>query len=996
MLQLIDIKKDYLSADEKVEALKGINLQFRKNEFVSILGPSGCGKTTLLNMIGGLDHYTSGDLVIDGVSTKDYTDADWDAYRNHSIGFVFQSYNLIPHQSVLANVELALTLSGVSKAERRKRAIAVLEQVGLKDQIRKKPNQMSGGQMQRVAIARALVNNPDILLADEPTGALDSVTSVQIMELLKEIAKDRLVIMVTHNPALADEYSTRIIRLLDGQITDDSNPFDSTEEKKPREKAADSSVKKKPAMSFLTALSLSLNNLMTKKGRTILTAFAGSIGIIGIALILSLSNGINSYIFRVQEDTLSSYPISIQSENVDMSALITSLMGARQERLENEHELDAVYSANVMAEMMNTFLYAETQKNNLALFREYLQNSNILDYASNVQYVYDLPLNIYTTEPNGEIIKTDVPTLMQRIYSQMGIEIDTDSAAGIGRGGNNFNSMKIWQEILPGENGELVSPLLQEQYDLIYGTWPQAYNEALLIVNERNEVSDVTLGVLGLKSAEDIFREIQADKDSKPESALLSFSYEEFCGKEFKLIPAGDFYQKNADGTYTDLFATEKGLEYLYGSKKAVDLKICGVIRQNEEAVSGMLEAGTIGYPAALVDYLIDRAAECEVVKDQLADESVDAISGLPFKTQDTEEYTDEEKIALIREYLGTLSAAEKAAAFLDGKGTPSENEVSAFVEQTLANATRETLEAQAIAAFKEQEQEGVDTSYIADYITQMSDEELFGAVGEFIARNYRATYRETVEQNLAAFPQEQLAAMLTAAIVPGTENSFSDEIMLALFDLYMPATYSDSTLEDNLALIGSVNKETPSAINIYVKTFRNKDEVADMISTYNDAHEEADQISYTDYMALLMSSVSTIINAISYVLVAFAAISLIVSSIMIGIITYISVLERTKEIGILRAIGASKKDIARVFNAETIIEGFASGAIGILVTLLLILPINWIIRSLTGISNIGAIMPTGGAIALVIISIVLTLIAGLIPSRLAANKDPVIALQTE
>ncbi len=995
MLKLIDIKKDYLSESDKVEALKGINLSFRKNEFVSILGPSGCGKTTLLNLIGGLDHYTSGDLVICGKSTKDFKDRDWDTYRNHSIGFVFQSYNLIPHQSVLANVELALTLSGVSKAERRKKAADALEKVGLKDQMKKRPNQLSGGQMQRVAIARALVNDPEILLADEPTGALDSVTSIQIMDLLKEISSDKLVIMVTHNPDLAKDYSTRIIQLLDGKVVDDSAPYDGNE--MVESKKAGKKKEKNPSMSLFTALSLSMNNLMTKKGRTLLTAFAGSIGIIGIALILSLSNGINAWINSVQEDTLSSYPITIQAETVDMSALMVSLMGLNQENEENKHDLDAVYASKVMHEMVNSMNNAGVETNNLTLFKEFLDNNgeNIQDYISNILYSYDLGMHIYTKDENGKILESDTQEMMKEVLGAMGLSEETLGAAGSNSISTmGFDSIKLWQEMIANEDGTGISPLLTEQYDVIYGHWPKEYNEVVLVVNQNNELSDVVLCGLGLKSTEETVEEMLASQRGEIlDTTKKSWQYEELCEKEFKLFLPSDLYQKNVGGGYTLLTDTEKGLDYLYGSDKGVTLKISGIIRQNEDAVAGMM-TGALGYTTALTDHLLEKLADSTILREQKDNPKEDILLGLPFLPDDYKEPENAEKAQKIKEYLLSLDASKLAEIYRDISSTPTDEYLDQTARQNLSGKTRAELEAMVMQSLSQAEQEGTDLSYITDYIAQMSDEELFDAILDGAKEQIALQYKEAAMANLANYTSDQLSMMFTASLQ--NPQVYSEDDLVGFYDKYMPESHSKSDLEQNLKLLGYADEKSPSAVNIYAKSFEDKDAISEIITRYNEGKDEEDAISYTDYVALMMSSVSTIINAISYVLVAFVSISLVVSSIMIGIITYISVLERTKEIGILRAIGASKKDISRVFNAESVIEGFAAGAIGIGITLLLIIPINIIIQYVSGIPTLGAELPVVGGVSLVIISVLLSFIAGLIPSRFAAKKDPVEALRTE
>jgi putative ABC transport system permease protein len=981
MLVLKGITKQYSVGDSVVDALRGVDIEFRKNEFVSILGPSGCGKTTLLNIIGGLDQYTNGDLIINGRSTKQYKDRDWDTYRNHSIGFVFQSYNLIPHQTVLSNVELALTLSGVSKAERRRRAIEVLEQVGLGDQIHKKPNQMSGGQMQRVAIARALINNPDILLADEPTGALDSATSVQVMELLKEIAKDRLIIMVTHNPDLAEQYSSRIIRLIDGKVTDDSAPYHGTTVEATTAKASKKGSKERTSMSFLTALSLSLNNLMTKKGRTFMTSFAGSIGIIGVALILSVSTGVQAYIDRVQEDTLSSYPIMLEDETVDLSSMIGSLMVTSDETENTNHEHDRVYVNTMLYDLINSVNSMETNQNNLKAFKQHLENSPELhEYASAIQYQYDFDMNILVKDPNGKINKSDAMALLEDMFSQTPGASTMMSAS---------SSYKIWEEMLPGSNGELINDLLMEQYDVLYGKWPEAYNEVVLVVDSNNEISDLALYSLGLRTDEEI-QEITKQAFSQEQidiSSLGSWSYEEICAKEFKLVIASDKYQKQSNGTYVDLSTTETGMNYLYNNTElATDLKIVGIIRASEDAVASMM-SGSLAYTSALTDYVLEKSANASALREQIANPDTDIFSGLPFATDDATELTDEQKIEAIKGYFSSIDFAKKAELYTAIMSVPSAETVSTTVSQYMAMMQRPDLEKMLIAAIAQQM--GVEEGNVSSYVTAMDDATLNEYAVQILSAKVAADYAAQVAAKFAALSQVELATMF--------DNSpWTDAEYLAFYESYMPTDVSESTYEENLKLLGNVDKESPSAIYLYASNFENKDMIADFISAYNDSVPEEDKINYTDYVALMMSSISTIINAISYVLIAFVAISLIVSSIMIGIITYVSVLERTKEIGILRAIGASKKDISRVFNAETLIVGFTAGLIGILVTLLLLIPINLILHAVTDIEILSAQLPVAGAIILVFISMFLTFIAGLIPSRVAAKKDPVTALRTE
>ena len=982
MLTLKDIRKDYVVGDTTVHALRGVSISFRESEFVSVLGQSGCGKTTLLNIIGGLDQYTDGDLVINGRSTREYKDRDWDTYRNHTIGFVFQSYNLIPHQSVLANVELALTISGVDKAERRERAVKVLERVGLGDQLNKKPNQMSGGQMQRVAIARALINDPDILLADEPTGALDSETSVQIMELLQEIAKDKLVVMVTHNAELAERYSTRIVRLLDGQITGDTDPFDPEGAEPPREDVG----KKKPSMSFLTALSLSFNNLKTKKARTLLTAFAGSIGIIGIALILSLSNGIQTYINQVQEDTLSTYPLTIEAQAADLSSMIESMAGVASDS--EEHELDAVYSNVILYDLMDSLMSMDTETNDLESFKDFLDENggNINEYTSAIQYVYDPNFDIYTEDADGNVVKSDVVELLNELMANM---YGGDFSSYFDTMGDFYSSFESWQEMLPGDNGELISPTLTEQYDVIYGSWPQDYNEVVLVVDQNNEVSDLVLYTLGLRTQDELNASLEAYMNGETVDAeVQSWSYEDLCGLTFKLVGYYDKYVfDDTTGTYTDVSGTEAGLEYLYDNDDiGIELKISGIVRRNPDAVAGMM-SGAIGYTSALKDYVIADSQGSDVVVDQYANPDVDVITGLPFATGDEQEHSVEEIKAEVDDYIASLNDEDKALLYTDLMSTPSDDYLDTAVQQALGSLSREDIESMMISGYAEEM--GVDEDAVRDYIEQMDDDTLMEYVAEMARTSISEQYAEAVSEQMSSLSQQQLAMALGM-------TELSDWQYGHIYNELMPARYSDSTYDNNMKLFGFVDEESPDGINLYATTFADKDEIARIIDEYNASVGEEQQISYTDYVAILMSSISTIINAISYVLIAFVAISLVVSSIMIGIITYISVLERTKEIGILRAIGASKRDISNVFNAETLIEGLTAGLIGIGLTLLLNIPINAIVQHLTGIESLKAILPAAGAVILVVISMLLTFIAGLIPSRFAAKRDPVEALRTE
>ncbi len=1305
MLKLCGITKQYQLGDNTIDALRGVDLEFRECEFVSILGPSGCGKTTTLNIIGGLDRYTDGDLIINGRSTKEYKDSDWDAYRNHSIGFVFQSYNLISHQTVLANVELALTLAGVSRSERRRRAIAALEQVGLGDQLDKLPSQMSGGQMQRVAIARALINDPDILLADEPTGALDSETSVQVMKLLKEVAKDRLVIMVTHNPELAEEYSTRIVRLKDGLVIDDSDPYRS--EEAPVLTGKEAKAGKKPSMSFLTALSLSLTNLRTKMGRTVLTAFAGSIGIIGIALILALSTGINNYINKVQEDTLSSYPITIQAETTDMSSLLAGFMEAREDAWSGERDPDRVYSSTVMFDMMNSMVNAQTQTNNLEAFRAWLEagGGGIKDMA-HVDYDYDFDFDFYTTDEDGVILKCDVMSLME---SAMGSMFGGDYSSYFSSSmGSMYSSMDVWSELLAGDGGELISQQTKDQYEMLYGRWPENYDEVVLFISPRNEISDLMLYALGLMPSDEM-EQVMTDmmNGKEVETDKRSWTYEELANISFKLILPAEYWQYDAaTGAYTDMSATDAGMDYLYNSDDVgLRLKVSGVARALPD--TNGRASGSIGYTSALTAWAIDATGGMEIVQKQLDDPDTDVFTALPFPTEDDVEPTDQEKAKAIAEHLSGLSTLEKAEAYIDVMSQPSKEYVDGIVDGQMADMTRESIEEMILEQYASEM--GVDEETIRSYIADMSDEELFDRVREAIESAVTRQYAQMVSQQLSALSTDQLAELLDGALEGAGENSdagddgaedtgaaatalsaarteagrivtlsapataelairtlaaplpaetaqpgassdpepapaptesapepsesapepsaspapeesaapseslppeesaapseslppeesaepgesvepsapaiqlpegweawgmaewmawfqqsgmsmeeafavlppeaqarlaelfpfppassnpetspqpsespepgasqeptesipptetpsqeptpsnqlpagwqswgaaqwmawfqgsgmsmqqayatlppaaqarvaqlfsqaqtpgassplpggsdipgvsgvpglsglpgglqgdipglsgetggtaqgpFEDWQLVYLYDNYMPATVSDSTYEENLDRLAYVRSESPSTISIYATTFAEKDQIADLIAEYNASVEnEDDQITYTDYVALLMSSITDIISGISYLLIAFVSISLIVSSIMIGIITNISVLERTKEIGILRAVGASKRDVSRVFNAETFIVGLAAGLLGILVSVLLTFPINAVIHDLTDLTDLNAVLPPAGAVVLVCISMVLTVVAGLIPARSAARKDPVEALRSE
>ncbi len=1002
MLELKNITKEYSTGGEPVEALRGISLQFRDSEFVSILGPSGCGKTTMLNIIGGLDQYTTGDLIINGRSTKDFRDRDWDGYRNHSIGFIFQSYNLIPHQTVLQNVELALTLSGASKSGRRERAKKALEQVGLANQLKKRPSEMSGGQMQRVAIARAIVNNPDIILADEPTGALDTETSIQVMEILKEISKDRLVIMVTHNPELAERYSTRIVRVLDGKITSDSRPLSEaelrTQQAEDQRKSSDTAKKKKPSMSFSTAFHLSLKNLFTKKGRTLLTSFAGSIGIIGIALILAVSQGTTSYINAIQEDTLSSYPITLEAQSMDLSTLMSAFIGAAHSN--TSHENDAVYQKPMVYDMVNALSSSNSTENDLKSFKKYLEetlvdsDSSVLQGAlSGVQYTYDTNLLVYTKNIDGDIIHSDSQDLMRDLlleYFGMDLSSMMNMSEEYGMSAMSSmspaaSSMTLWQEMLSGNDGELINPLLKKQYDVVYGSWPTAYNEIVLVLDENNEIDDMALYALGLISKEDMDAVMKAAVDKSditvPEK---HWSYAELCDMEFRVILNSNCYTLDEHtGLYTDLRSTNAGLRYLYDN--AVPLKISGVIRPSKDAVSTML-SGSIGYTGELTRYIVRQSSESPALLAQQETPGTDIFTGLPFR-EAASDLSDTQKEADFRAYIANLSESDAANVYTQILCIPSSSAVDSFVSQTLGSMTREDLESAMLSAMTAET--GMNSDELMSYMRSMSDEDLTELFTQALEAQYKAQYAEQVRTQLSAMTVPQLAAALTAEAA-----NYTTEQCAAYYDEVM--NFSDSTYTDNLQTLGYVDLDSPSSINLYASSFEDKDTLEDMIAQYNETVDDLSKIEYTDYVGLMMSSVTSIINAITYVLIAFVAVSLIVSSIMIGVITLISVQERTKEIGILRAIGASKRNVSSMFNAETVIIGFTSGALGVLVTYLLCLPINWILQRLTGIHSLSAYLPVPAAVALILISMALTLISGIIPSRSAAKKDPVVALRSE
>lgn len=883
MLTLSNIHKEYASGELRVEALKGVSLSFRKNEFVAVLGPSGCGKTTLLNIIGGLDRYTQGDLIIKGRSTREYKDADWDSYRNHSVGFVFQSYNLIPHQTVLSNVELALTLGGVPAKERRRRAVQALERVGLGDQLNKKPNEMSGGQMQRVAIARALVNDPEILLADEPTGALDSETSVQIMDVLKEIASDRLVIMVTHNPELAAQYATRTIRLLDGRVTDDTMPFDGQDDmaQPPARTGATS-------MHFGTALHLSLNNLMTKKGRTFMVALAGSIGIIGIALILSLSNGVNEYIKSVEEDTLAQYPLTIESETMNQSALLTAMMSASSGK-DIPHEEGRVYSSNVMGDLMSAMV-SEVNANDLPSFKAYLDGSQeIADMTSSIAYEYGSTLRIYNRNAVGGVQQVQPSTVIDTMtnssmMSNANALASMSSMSSLSQMTSMYN-MNVFFELAGA------SVHRSGSYELLAGHMPQKYDELLLVVGEDDDISDTTLYTLGLRDQSEVQQLFMTLlTGSTVQTETISYSYDDLLNLTFTLVLPGNLYQEQGDGIYADISGDEAAMSQALD--QGVTLHIAGIARSSSNSMISSMMAGGVGYTHELVEYVVSANNETPAVKAQRAHPDTDIFTGINFSG-------------------------------------------------------------------------GVDME----------------------------PSMEMLDAYLNSLPQEQQTA------VRAMIGMMSEERILSMMRAEMAKQKTDATYESNLAKLNATNLDTPTQIKIYPIDFESKQRIVDLIEQYNAQMQAAGHaegvIRYTDYVGSLMSSVTTIVDTISYVLIAFVSISLVVSSIMIGIITYISVLERTKEIGILRAMGASKGDVSRVFTAETLIIGLVAGFLGVLVTWLLTFPINALIHHLTQI-NAAAILPGGAAAILVAISMLLTILAGAIPSRMAAKKDPVVALRTE
>ena len=1046
MLQLKNIKKTYEVGDNSVRALDGVSIDFRECEFVSILGPSGCGKTTLLNIVGGLDRYSDGDLLINGKSTEDFNDRDWDTYRNHSVGFVFQSYNLIPHQTVLSNVELALTLSGVSKAERRRRATEALEKVGLGDQLHKKPNQMSGGQMQRVAIARAIVNDPDILLADEPTGALDTTTSVQIMEILSEIAKDKLVIMVTHNPELAEEYSTRIVKLRDGRVIDDSMPFDAPTSTEEVVRKTEVKKSKKTSMGFWTAFSLSLNNLMTKKGRTFMTSFAGSIGIIGIALILALSNGINIFIATVQEDTLSTFPLSIQKTTQDYSAMLSAMVDV-SENGEAARDDNLIYVDDSMGTMMSAM--TATVENNLEAFKAYLDDhrDELDPYVTDIQFTYDYELQVFnmvtTTDEEGNTVTDAREIGMNVVFDNMGSAfsgmselMDMSSSMG-GMGMNVFSEMIDNQE------------LLDQQYDVIAGSWPTEYNEVVLVVTSGNQISKMTLYMLGMLDPANIEQEVADLMAGKYEASELEpYTFDELLGTRFMLLTTSDFFVENPlSGTYpangkdypvwTDIRDSFDYDRAAFVTENGVELKVSGIIRPKEGATATSV-SGVIGYTKEFTDYILDKNSQSEVINQQKETPDVNVLTGLPFErthyTPETinelidkidgatmemfyaymtqqiltnPEFSDRIQVKDTESFLGMymLLPADKQAVIFESvlnaaKASPS----------NVANTMTQMTPVETLFMMLSYGTNGIDVNEnnVIRLLPVLDMEIVMGALMGIPESEQMPTAIPGLIELAGDETMQVIYAELTESIKTMTVN---EEIFVTLLSsmtaddpafvqlektLYSMAPQIDATYESVLGTLDDAERAKPSSVNFYAVDFESKDFITEFIASYNDSVEEKDQLKYTDTVGLLMSSITTIINAISYVLIAFVSISLVVSSIMIGIITYISVLERTKEIGILRAMGASKRDIRRVFNAETLIIGLCAGIIGIVFTVIICIPASAIVQYLTDIPTIRAVLPWAGALVLIVVSTVLTVISGLIPAGSASRKDPVVALRTE
>ena len=1034
MLQIKDIYKEYRTGDLVQKALDHVSLNLRDNEFVAILGPSGSGKTTLLNIIGGLDQYDSGDLVINEISTKNYKDKDWDSYRNHTIGFVFQSYNLIPHQDILSNVELALTISGISKSERRQRAIDALTEVGLGDQIHKKPNQLSGGQMQRVAIARALVNNPEILLADEPTGALDSDTSVQVMDLLKEVAKDRLVVMVTHNPELAEAYATRIVELRDGKIRSDSNPLElkPTHWMEPEHKNMG-----KSSMSFLTALSLSFNNLRTKKARTILTSFAGSIGIIGIALILSLSTGVNQYIQSIEEETLSEYPLQIQSTGFDLTSMMADAQQSGSDEGKDSTENESKKKAQIHVSEMITNMFSKIGSNDLASLKQYFDSgdSNINQYTNAVEYSYDVSPQIYSADT--ETIRQVHP---DSSFSSLGLGSSTSSNSLM----SSMMSTNVFYQ-MPGKDS-----LYKDQYDVKAGRWPKKYNECVLVLTANGNISDFMLYTLGLRDYDELDKMIeQFSKEESvqvPDDISSSYSYDDILHTKFKIVNPSDCYQYDKQyNVYRDKTDDTSYMKKVLD--KSEDLTIVGIVQPSEDATATMMSSG-IYYPASLTDHVIKEAQSSEIVKKQLDQPDVDVFTGKKFDDKESSQLdmnslftvdTDKMKEAFTidQSKLGAgAGSLDLSGIQIDTSSMPSidtdalfegmdleldEDQVTKLSDQLTSgfesylqknNLTdEENMDTYFMAYLQTDEAQSyiqngmsgiIQSSGLADQLQQNLEKQMQSAM-----QQYAQTISRSLQQQISSAMQQQMSSLANnfQDAIQIDASKFQEAIQMnmneqELSELMMSLMTSDTaTYENNLQQLGYADFDEPSGINIYPKDFENKEKVIEILDDYNARMEKTDEdkvISYTDYVGTLMSSVTDIINVISYVLIAFVAISLVVSSIMIGVITYISVLERKKEIGILRAIGASKHNISQVFNAETFIIGLLAGVLGIVITLILLIPGNMLIHNIAGTTDVNAQLPVMGAVILIALSVILTLIGGLIPSRKAAKSDPVTALRSE
>lgn len=1019
MLQIQKIKKEYIIGNLHQTVLNGITLNLRDNEFVAILGPSGSGKTTLLNIIGGLDHYDSGDLIINGISTKKYKDRDWDSYRNHTIGFVFQSYNLIPHQTVLANVELALTISGISKSERRKRAIDALKQVGLEKHVYKRPNQMSGGQMQRVAIARALVNDPDILLADEPTGALDSDTSVQVMELLKKVAKDRLVVMVTHNPELAQKYANRIVKVRDGNIVDDTNPFKINVS---NQSFAEHKNMGKASMSWLTSLSLSFNNLKTKKARTILTSFAGSIGIIGIALILSLSNGVNQYIQSIEEETLSEYPLQIQSTGFDITSIMTDV--------HSNQDKDEKDDTKIYVSQMITNMFSKIGSNDLTSLKDYLDSgkSDIKKYTNAIEYNYNIAPQIYTI--NSENIRQVNP---DKSFSSLGLGSSTNS--------NSLISSMMSTDVFYPMPSNL--DLYKDQYDIKAGNWPKSYNECVVVLSKNGNINDFMLYTLGLRDYSELDKMIE--QFSKEESVEIpdnstSYSYKDILGIEFKLVNAADYYQYDSNyNVYKDKKDDQNYMKNLI--ENGEDIKIVGIVQPKDSATATMLQSG-IGYPAALTTHVIKQAASSEIIKKQLDNPNIDVFTGKDFNDKNKNQLDLNSLFTVDEEILKSAFTFDQSKLSmedldlsqikLDSSILPTidVNDIFSDMKINISQDNIESFTKAIITQFQEylKENELIDPTKINEYfraflqteqVQKLFQDEMVkiiqtsGLTEQFenqlqiVMAQYTDTISKSLQQQInvqitkqmdnLAYSMQDAIKIDTSAFAKAIKMNMNEEELTELMMSLM--TSEVSSYDGNLKSLGYVDFNKPSAINIYPKDFKNKQNVINILDKYNNDIKNVDEdkvISYTDYVGTLMSSVTDIINVISYVLIAFVAISLIVSSIMIGVITYISVLERKKEIGILRAIGASKRNISQVFNAETFIIGLLAGVLGIVITLLLLIPGNTLIHEIAGNTSVSAALPIGGAFILIILSVILTMIGGLIPSKKAAQEDPVTALRSE